>query len=65
MVPIQPKGSKPPFYCVHGVGGNILEFEHFVRHMDPDQPLYGIQAQGLESRPRKLVNSKEPSESRV
>lgn len=53
LVPIKAGGSKPPFYCVHGVGGNILEFEHFSRYFDPDRPLYGIQAQGLDGkRPR-------------
>jgi FkbH-like protein len=53
LVPIKPNGSNPPFYCVHGVGGNILEFEHFSRYIHPEQPLYGIQAQGLDGkRPR-------------
>jgi thioesterase domain-containing protein len=50
LVPIKPNGLKPPFYCVHGVGGNILEFEHFSRYIDPDQPLYGLQAQGLDGK---------------
>jgi aspartate racemase len=53
LVPLKGGGSKAPFYCVHGVGGNILEFEHFSRYFDPDRPLYGIQAQGLDGkRPR-------------
>jgi thioesterase domain-containing protein/acyl carrier protein len=50
LVPIRASGARPPFYCVHGVGGNILEFEHLARYLDPDQPLYGIQAQGLDGR---------------
>lgn len=50
LVPIKSSGKLPPFYCVHGVGGNILEFEHFSTYIDADQPLYGIQAQGLDGR---------------
>ena len=50
LVPINPDGTRPPFYCVHGVGGNILEFEHFSRYIEKDQPLYGIQAQGLDGK---------------
>lgn len=50
LVPIRAGGTRPPFYCVHGVGGNILEFEHLGRYLDPDQPLYGIQAQGLDGK---------------
>ena len=50
LVAIKPDGSKPPFYCVHGLGGNILEFIDMTRYVLPDQPLYGIQAQGLDGR---------------
>jgi thioesterase domain-containing protein len=53
LVSIQPGGSKPPFFGVHGVGGNILEFIDLARYVGTDQPFYGIQAQGLDgSRPR-------------
>lgn len=50
LVAIQPGGSKPPFYCVHGVGGNIVEYLHLARSMGPDQPFYGLQAQGLDGK---------------
>ncbi len=50
LVPIQPAGSKPPFYCIHGVGGNIVEYLHLARYLGKDQPFYGIQAQGLDGR---------------
>ncbi|MDB6121304.1 MAG: amino acid adenylation domain protein [Pedosphaera sp.] len=47
LVPIKPDGSKPPFYCVHGVGGNILEYMDLAKYMEADQPFYGLQAAGL------------------
>ncbi|HTC36678.1 MAG TPA: HAD-IIIC family phosphatase [Bryobacteraceae bacterium] len=47
LVPIKSTGSRPPFFCVHGVGGNVLEYMDLARHMDADQPFYGIQAIGL------------------
>ncbi len=47
LVPIKASGSRAPFYCVHGVGGNILEFMDLSRYMHVEQPLYGIQAIGL------------------
>jgi amino acid adenylation domain-containing protein len=50
LVSIKSEGSLPPFYCVHGIGGNILEFEHFSRYIEADQPLFGIQAQGLDGK---------------
>lgn len=56
LVPIQPLGSKPPFFCVHGVGGNVLNLRQLASHMSPDYPLYGLQAQGLDGK-RPCLNS--------
>jgi len=50
LVPMQPAGSHPPFFCVHGVGGNVLNFRELARRMGPDYPFYGIQAQGLDGK---------------
>jgi pyochelin synthetase len=38
LVPIQPGGSKPTFYCVHGAGGNVLMFRELAERMAPDVP---------------------------
>src|SRR5208337_2029496 len=50
LVPIQPGGTKPAFFCVHGVGGNVLGFRELARLMSPDYPFYGLQAQGLDGK---------------
>jgi len=50
LVPIQPGGSKAPFYCVHAVGGNVLTYFDLARHLGPTQPVYGLQAQGLDGK---------------
>jgi amino acid adenylation domain-containing protein len=47
VVPIQPLGSQPPFFCVHAVGGNVLEYYDLARHLGLDQPFYGLQSRGL------------------
>lgn len=48
LVPIQTAGSRPPFFCVHGIGGTVLRFRDLARLVAPDQPFYGLQAQGLD-----------------
>jgi amino acid adenylation domain-containing protein len=48
LVAIQPSGSKPPFFCVHAHGGNVLNFHDLARCLGTDQPFYGLQAQGLD-----------------
>jgi len=50
LVPIQPDGSKPPFFCIHGVGGNVIGFRELGRRMGPAYPFYGLQSQGLDGK---------------
>ena len=47
LVPIRPKGNKTPLYMVHGAGLNVLLFNSLLLHLDPGQPVYGLQAKGL------------------
>ena len=48
LVPIRPEGSKVPIYIIHGIGLNLLYFKGLVTHMDAEQPIYGLQARGLD-----------------
>jgi amino acid adenylation domain-containing protein len=50
LVPIQPEGSRPPFYCVHAIGGNVLTYADLARHLGKDQPVWGLQARGLDGK---------------
>jgi amino acid adenylation domain-containing protein len=47
LVPIQPGGVKRPFFCVHGLGGNVVGLATLARCLGPEQPFYGLQARGL------------------
>jgi len=48
LVSIQPKGSRPPLFFVHAHGGNVIGYHALARHLGPEQPFYGLQAQGLD-----------------
>jgi amino acid adenylation domain-containing protein len=48
LVPIQGSGTRPPFFCVHGIGGTVLRFHDLAHFLGNDQPVYGLQAQGLD-----------------
>ena len=43
---LKPGGSRPPLILVHGVQGDVLEYRELVKRLGPDQPVYGIEAQG-------------------
>jgi len=47
LVSLQPAGSRPPFFCVHPAGGDVLAFQALSRHLGPDQPFHGLQSRGL------------------
>ena len=56
LVVIQRGASeRPPFFCVPGVGGNILGLYDLARHLGPDQPVYGLQARGLDGKAEPLT----------
>ncbi len=44
LVPIQPNGSRIPFFCVHGVGGGVLNYEPMAKALGPDQPFYAFRS---------------------
>ena len=48
LVPIQTAGLRPPFFCVHGAGGNVLIYRDLAKRLGSDQPFYGLQAPGLD-----------------
>ncbi|MFB2772712.1 condensation domain-containing protein [Pelatocladus sp. BLCC-F211] len=50
LVPIQPSGTKPPLFCIHGQQGNVLNFRKLSQYLGSDQPLYGLQAKGLDGK---------------
>ena len=47
LVPLQPDGSRPPFFLIHTTPGDILGYGNLVHHLGPDQPCYGFQSLGL------------------
>ncbi|MCA1566066.1 MAG: phosphopantetheine-binding protein, partial [Acidobacteria bacterium] len=47
LVKIRSGGLRPPFFCIHPAGGNVLCYADLARYLGSDQPFYGLQAQGL------------------
>ena len=55
LVAIQPHGSKPPFFCMPGSGGNVIYFHQLARHLGTEQPFYALQARGLDGESTPLT----------
>jgi amino acid adenylation domain-containing protein len=63
LVAIRAEGSRPPFFCVHAIGGNVLNYRKLALHLGPEQPLYGLQARGLDGRPAPAATVEEMASS--
>ena len=48
LVAIQAAGTRPPLFCMHPHGGNVLIYRDLSRHLGSDQPFYGLQCQALD-----------------
>ncbi len=55
IVPIQPNGQRPPLFCIHPVGGNVLCYAPLADALGDDQPVYGLQARGVDGTDEPLA----------
>ncbi|GGZ87394.1 non-ribosomal peptide synthetase [Streptomyces echinoruber] len=63
LVPIRPQGTRPPLFMVHPMGGNVLCYLAFARHLPDDQPLYALQAAGADPGTTPLRSVEELADS--
>jgi thioesterase domain-containing protein/acyl carrier protein len=42
VVALQPFGHLPPFFCVHGIGGDVLHLQRLAMHMGTNRPFFGL-----------------------
>ncbi|ATL69941.1 non-ribosomal peptide synthetase [Nocardia terpenica] len=47
LLPLRVEGDRPPLFCVHASGGLSWNYGSLLRHLPPNQPVYGVQARGL------------------
>lgn len=50
LIPIQPRGSKPASFWVHGLVGFAHLYKRLAFGLGPDYPIYGLQARGIDGR---------------
>jgi pimeloyl-ACP methyl ester carboxylesterase len=51
LVAIRPRGNRPPLFCVHGAGGNVLLYRDLAARLGDNYPVYGFQSRGLDMAP--------------
>ena len=48
VVSVNPDGKDIPMICFHPVGGNILCYQKLAQTLGPEQPIYMVEARGLD-----------------
>ncbi|KAG0163280.1 putative NRPS-like protein biosynthetic cluster, partial [Apophysomyces sp. BC1015] len=48
LLPLQPKGARPPLFCIHPGGGLSWSYIGLSSHLGADQPVYGLQDRGFD-----------------
>jgi thioesterase domain-containing protein/acyl carrier protein len=48
------EGQQLPLFCIHPVGGNVLEYHTLANYLDDNQTVYGLQSQGLDGKAAPL-----------
>ena len=57
LVPIQPKGSRPPFVGIGGHNGDVFCYVRIAHSMGEEQPFYALQPPGLEGECEPLTRT--------
>ncbi|MBB5872722.1 amino acid adenylation domain-containing protein [Allocatelliglobosispora scoriae] len=47
LLPLRTTGTRAPLFCVHPASGIAWVYSGLLRHLGPDQPVYGLQARGF------------------
>ncbi|BAZ50645.1 beta-ketoacyl synthase [Nostoc sp. NIES-4103] len=55
LVEMQPLGSKPPLFLIHPIGGHVYIYRDLAQYLNSDQPVYGLQAQGIDGKTTPLT----------
>ena len=48
LVPLKPTGDRPPLFARPGHNGDVFCYRALAEHLDPRQPLYGVEPRGLD-----------------
>ncbi|WP_437280885.1 beta-ketoacyl synthase N-terminal-like domain-containing protein [Sorangium sp. So ce375] len=59
IIELRRGGAKPPLFLVHPAGGHVYIYRELALHLPPDQPVYAVQASGLDGASAALFSVEE------
>lgn len=62
VVPLQPRGTRPPVFAVPGHAGDVFGYRALASHLGDDQPFFGLEPPGLDGSSAPLERAEEIAE---
>lgn len=62
VVPLQPRGTRPPVFAVPGHAGDVFGYRALAMHIGEDQPFFGLEPPGLDGSSAPLEDVEEIAE---
>ena len=62
LVAVREGNERPPFFCVHGAGGNVLSMRDLAMALPSNLPFYCLQARGLDGQAPPFSSVEETAE---
>lgn len=59
LVPLQPRGTKRPFFCIHPLAGVVFPYYELAFALGKEQPFYGLQSVGISKKEPPLSTIEE------
>ena len=56
IVPLQPRGTRPPVFGVAGHNGDVFCYRALAAHLGDEQPFFGLQPPGLDGLTEPLAS---------
>ncbi len=56
LIALSSEGSRPPLFCPHPIGGDVMCYRELARRVGGERPIYGIRAVGWNRRETPLTD---------
>src|SRR6185369_3147834 len=56
LIPIRATGTRTPLFCAHAIEGGVYIYQNLIPYLDPELPVYGLQAVGMDGTEPPLEN---------
>ncbi|KAF9433372.1 hypothetical protein BGZ76_009547 [Entomortierella beljakovae] len=65
LLPLKTQGNRLPLFCIHAAAGLAWSYQRLIKHFHPDQPIYGLQARGMDGIENRAASIEEMTDDYI